>query len=237
MYRLLLLEDEHEIGSTLETVLKHEGYEVDWFVTGDEAVDSALNKDYDLLILDVMLKKTGDAFVSHVTSGLDVARIVNQNKKSPYLLLTSRSEPFDIMQGLDMGAEDYITKPYSLTVLLARIRSILRRVVQENNDATTSGIIKAGNIEANMLTHKVTVDDKPIHLANQLFDLLCYFIQRKNQIIPKEELYQEIWGYDPNELHETNNLEVNIRRLREKIGGNVIKNVRGRGYVLEIKDI
>jgi two-component system response regulator ArlR len=234
LFKLLLLEDEFEIGSTLEMILKSEDYDVDWFVTGDEAVEAALINEYDLMILDVMLKKTADGFNSRVTNGLEVARLVSQKKHCPYLLLTSRSEPLDIMQGLDMGAEDYITKPYDLTVLLARIRTILRRT--NTADVSSGGITRVGNITINILTHKVTVDGKPVHLTNQLFELLQYFIVHKNQIVSKEDLYKNIWGYDPSDLQETNTLEVNIRRLRNQIGTNIIKTVRGKGYVLEIKD-
>lgn len=232
MFKLLLLEDEFEIGSTLEMVLKSENYHIDWFTTGDEAVSAAIEHDYDLMILDVMLKKTADGFNSQITNGLEVARLVNMKKTIPYLLLTSRSEPLDIMQGLDMGAEDYITKPYDLTVLLARIRTILRRAT--SNDISNGGVTRCGNIEVNLLTHKVMVEGRPIHLTNQLFELLHYFIVNKNQIISKEDLYKNIWGYDPSDLQETNTLEVNIRRLRNQIGNNLIKTVRGKGYVLEI---
>lgn len=232
MYRLLLLEDEVEIGSTLEMILRSENYHIDWFTTGDEAVNAAVSNDYDLMILDVMLKKTVGELNTRISNGLEVARLVNQKKKIPYLLLTSRSEPLDIMQGLDMGAEDYITKPYDLTVLLARIRTVLRRSC--SNDISNGGITRCGNIEINLLTHKVIVEGKHVHLTKQLFELLHYFIIHKGQIISKEELYKNIWGYDPSELQETNTLEVNIRRLRNSLDIDIIKTVRGKGYVLEV---
>ncbi|MGH1107407.1 response regulator transcription factor [Bacillus paranthracis] len=232
MYKILLLEDEHEIGSTLEMILKSENYHVDWFTTGVEAVNAAIANKYDLMILDVMLKTTAAGLNSRISNGLEVARLVNQNKKVPYLLLTSRNEPLDIMQGLDMGAEDYITKPYDLTVLLARIRTVLRRTSTEEH--SNGGVTQCGNIEINLLTHKVTVDGKQVHLTNQLFELLHYFVAHKGKIISKEELYKNIWGYDPSELQETNTLEVNIRRLRNSIGIDIIKTVRGKGYVLEV---
>lgn len=225
MHKILLLEDEELIGENLQQILKREGYDVDWFQVGDHAVDAAVVNNYDLMILDVMLKVTSEATI---TNGLEVARIVQQVKKTPYILLTSRGESHDIMLGLDMGAEDYITKPYDLTVLLARIRNVLRR-----SSSKDDGILKCDGITLNLMTHKLTVDGKPISISNQLFEILHYLMKNKTKIVMKEELYRNIWGYDPSQSTETNTLEVNIKRLRQLIGSKYITTVRGKGYMLE----
>lgn len=234
MYKLLLLEDEFEIGSNLEMVLKMEGYEVDWFTSGEEAVNAALNSKYHLMILDITLKKTSTSINSAFTNGVEVARFVSKYNDTPYIFLTSRSDSTDIMQGLDSGAEDYITKPYDLTVLLARIRTCLRRVKTIQEQAPSS-VLEFDGIQIDLYTHKVKVDGCPVQLSNQLFDLLHYFMSNQNRIISKEELYKNIWNFDPSSCQLTNTLEVNIKRLRQQIGSDYIKTVRGRGYVLEAK--
>lgn len=225
MSRLLMLEDEQEIGETLFDILKREGYQVDWAQTGVEAVELALKNDYDLMILDLMLKQ------GHISNGMEVARMVKPHKKIPYMLLTSRSDPFDIMLALDSGAEDYITKPYDLSVLLARIRVILRRNANQTIKETT--VLSYNGISLNLTNHEVTVDGKNISLSNQLFKMLRFMIENKKCIVTKDMLYKNIWGYEPAEVMDTNTLEVNIKRLRQQIGQKRIKTVRGKGYILE----
>lgn len=234
MHKLLLLEDEIEIGQNLKEILLDEGYQVDWFVTGDEIVSAAISQNYDLMILDVMLKNPAgrSSGIRRISNGLEVARIVNQHKKTPYILLTSRNEPFEIMQGLDAGAEDYITKPYDLTELLARIRRIIRRIDEANKDEVSS-VLTCGDIVLNTIDHKVHLSDQQIHLAPQLYELLRFFLKNKGHILSKEELYNGVWGYNPAKGTETNTLEVNIKRLRQVIGTKYITTVRGQGYVLE----
>lgn len=187
--KILLLEDENTLGKNLKMVLASEGYDVDWYTTGDEAVAAALEFEYDMMILDVMLKSPADKPVSHVDNGLEVARVITQQKPIPYMLLTSRDEPIDILQGLNMGADDYVTKPYDLTILLARIRAILRRC-KSSRPATT--IIECNGLKLNLMTHKVTVNDKPAELTNQLFEILYLLLQNKGRIVTKEELYKNV---------------------------------------------
>lgn len=225
MSKLLMLEDEIEIGETLHMVLKREGYDVLWVTTGDEAVEAALTGEYSLMILDVMLKQ------GTINSGLEVARMVRSKIHLPYILLTSRSESYDIMLGLDSGAEDYITKPYDLSVLLARIRTVMRRAAAPPKEDTS--VLCVRELCLNLVEHKASVDGEPVQLSNQLFEMLHFFMKNKKKVITKEELYKNIWGYEPGQGTETNNLEVNIKRLRHHIGAHYIKTVRGKGYVLE----
>ncbi|MEK1828873.1 response regulator transcription factor [Priestia megaterium] len=135
MSRLLLLEDEVGIGETLKEILEMEGYEVDWFTTGDGAVNSVIgcSNQYDLMILDVMLKASEPNV--YATNGFEVARVIARHRTIPYMFLTSLSEGKDIMHGLDSGAEDYVKKPYELSELLARIRAILRRYNNKSESA------------------------------------------------------------------------------------------------------
>ncbi|MFE4029287.1 response regulator transcription factor [Priestia sp. YIM B13551] len=230
-HSLLLLEDEHEIGIVLKMILEAEGYQVNWTQTGDEAVFLASNNHFDLMILDIMLKKSSADLNPIVTNGLDVARVVSKNKSIPYMFLTSRGEGIDIMQGLDLGAEDYVKKPYDVPELLARIRAILRRTAQ--NQGQPMQELAFGGITLNLFTHKVVVNGNNIHLTNKQLELLHYFMKQPNQIISKENIYINVWGHEPSEIGTTNPLEVNIKRLRAAIGIDYIKTVRGKGYVLE----
>ncbi|UOE58195.1 response regulator transcription factor [Cytobacillus oceanisediminis] len=230
MKKILILEDEIEIGQTLQYILEREGYEADHHSSGDEAVQAALEKDYDLILLDIMLKQ--QSVDTTITNGLEAARKISQQKSTPYIFLTSRAESFDVMVGLDLGAEDYITKPYDITELLARIRAVLRRHDRTNAGINT-GILESGPLKVNLLSHKVWVDGIEVKLPNQQFELLHYLMEHKNEIVSKDELYKNIWGYEPYAAMGTNTLEVNIKRLRNSIGSQLIKTIRGKGYVLE----
>lgn len=231
MYKILLLEDEYEIGQNLQYILQREEYKADHFMTGEEAVDAALEKDYDLMILDIMLQRSSQ---TSITNGLEVARKITQHKDVPYIMLTARSESYDIMTGLDMGAEDYIPKPYDVTELLARIRAVLRRVARNKSNDTPVELV-VGRLKVKLLSHKVYLDGIEVKVTNQQFDLLCYMMQHKNEVLTREGIYKNVWGYDPSEGMGTNTLEVNIKRLRKVIGNDSITTVRGKGYVLEDK--
>lgn len=224
MSRLLLLEDEIEIGENLSEILRREGYDVEWAKTGDDAIELAIHQHFDLMILDMMLKR------GTISNGMEVARVVRLQKNIPFLLLTSRSDPFDIMLALDSGAEDYITKPYDLSVLLARVRVVLRR---DQQSVSKKQYLKHGGIVIDLASQEVIIDEKPVQLSNQLFKILQYMVQNKKKVISKELLYKDIWGYDSVSPNDPNTLEVNIKRLRQHIGAKRIKTVRGKGYMLE----
>lgn len=224
MCNLLLLEDEIEIGQTLHQVLMKEGYTVTWTTNGDDAIQAVKEQDYDLMILDVMLKR------GSITNGMEVARRIQQIKEIPYVLLTSRSDSFDIMVALDMGAEDYVTKPYDLSILLARLRAILRRL--DNAAKKDNVVVCCDKISLNLDCHSVHVDGSEVQLSNQLFQMLLFFVRNKKKIVTREELYKNIWGYDSMDTYPTNTLEVNIKRLRKAIGAEYIRTVRGKGYIL-----
>lgn len=224
MGKLLLLEDEVEIGSTLNMVLTKEGYQVTWAQDGEQAITAAKEDNFDLMVLDVMLKHGA------VSNGMEVARRIQTFKDIPYVLLTSRSDSFDIMLALDMGAEDYITKPYDMTVLLARLRAIMRRLDHANKKENV--LVCCDKIVLNLDCHTVRVEGKHVQLSNQLFQLLLYLVRNKDKVVSKEELYKNVWGYDHKDGYSTNTLEVNIKRLRKAIGQDYIRTIRGKGYII-----
>lgn len=227
MQKILLLEDEKQIGLDLQYLLNREGYQVEHFTTGEAAVEAALENEYDLMILDIMLKRTTN---TTITNGLEVARKIQQVKEVPFILLTARTDSYDIMTGLDSGAEDYIPKPYDLTELLARLRAVFRRITRTQKQAS---MVQVGKIKLNLLSHKVYVNDKEVKLPNQQFDLLHYLMIHKNEVLTKEELYKNVWGYELMNGTTTNTLEVNIKRLRKVIGSELITTHRGIGYAFE----
>lgn len=227
MDKILLLEDEYELGQNLTFILTREGYSVEHVISGDKAVSKAVNEEFDLMILDIQLKQTG-GLLNDVTSGLEVARIVSQKKNTPYILLTSRAESGDVMIGLEMGAEDYITKPYNTVELLARIRRVLRRY-KENIHTSAGNEVTCNGIYLNKETYKVHVNGNPVNITKNQFIVLQHLMENKNKVITRDEIYSKIWGYDP----DPNLLDVTMKRIRTLIGKDKIKTVRGKGYLFE----
>lgn len=237
MHKLLLLDDEYEIGENIKEILQFEGYQVDFFQNGNDAVNSAMENEYDLMILDIMLKPSGDDYTKEYTNGLGVARVINKRKKVPYIFLTAKNQSSDIMAGLDMGAEDYITKPYDLSVLLARLRRVLKRI-EAHKQSLNSDELFFKEIRLSEANKKVFVNNEEVHLAPQLYEILRYLLSEPYKVIMKEEFYKNVWGYDSTNGKETNNLEVNIKRLREALGtgAQYIQTIRGKGYALQDLD-
>lgn len=223
--RLLLAEDEKELSRALTAVLRHNGYSVDAVYNGQDALDYLKTGIYDGAVLDIMMPKM---------SGLEALKLYrNEGGSTPILLLTAKSEIDDRVLGLDSGADDYLTKPFAMKELLARIRAITRRQPE-----TTDSVLKLGNTKLNRSTFELSAGDNTIRLANKEFQMLEMLMINSGQVIPTERLMEKIWGYDSS--IEINIVWVYISYLRRRlayIGSDVhIKASRNLGYSLEVSN-
>ena len=221
--RILVVEDEEAIADALVHILNKNKYIANACYDGEEGLDNALTGIYDLIILDIMLPKM---------NGLDVLNSLRkQNITCPVILLTAKDEVSDKVKGLDYGADDYVTKPFAMDELLARIRSLQRRNGIVSNDNTLS----FGDITLNVQTYELASKDNSMHLGLKEFSIMEVFMSNPNNVISKEKLIEKIWGYESDA--EYNNVEVYISFLRKKLGhigsSAVIKTIRGVGYRLE----
>jgi two-component system, OmpR family, response regulator ArlR len=221
--RILIVEDELKIARFLELELKHEGYEVDQAHDGREGLNKALDKEFDLIILDIMLPSM---------NGIEVLRRLRQSSEIPVIMLTAKDETMDKVIGLDMGANDYVTKPFEIEELLARIRAALKRKAPQ---AKTSNVIQLGSLKVDLDKYMVTYNDEAIELTKREFDLLHYLLENKNIVLTREKVLQAVWGYDY--MGDTNVVDVYVRYLRGKIDDRyetkIIHTVRGVGYLIK----
>ena len=233
-YSILFLDDEKDLGEPLVEILKNEGYEVDYFQSGSEAVEAGKSKQYDLLLLDIMLNNFNIPSYNEITSGMEVARLINQTKPTPFIFLSGRSDTFDMVAGLEMGAAHYIPKPYDLSLLLATLRAFFR----EKNKTTLPKLARSeaeivvGDIRIDLTSRLVYVKEVQTDVQDKPLAILIYLARNLDRSIPKEELLQEIWGYSSTEGIPSNTVEVNISRLRSAIGEQYIRTARGEGYYL-----
>ena len=223
MSRILIIEDEEKISRFVELELSHEGYETGKAADGRSGLDEALRGDYDLVILDIMLPEL---------SGIEVLRRLRKESDVPVILLTARDSVTDKVTGLDMGANDYITKPFAIEELLARIRVILRAQEAADDDRKTpAGLLEAGGIALNTESHLVTYQGEPVELTNREFILLRILLENRGTVMSREKLLSEAWGYDY--YGETNIIDVYVRYIRQKTSDDVIRTIRGVGYMIE----
>ena len=220
MNRILIVEDEEKIARFIELELEHEGYSADKAFDGREGLDRALGGDYDLIILDIMLPGL---------SGIEVLRRLRRTSDVPVILLTARDSVSDKVMGLDMGANDYIPKPFAIEELLARIRVVLRGY-RKNTPQETSPILSCAGAEMNIDSHEVKYKGKKVELTNREFILLKTLLENKNTAMSREKLLGEAWGYEY--YGETNIIDVYVRYIRHKTGDDLIKTIRGVGYII-----
>lgn len=218
MTNILIVEDEQNLARFLELELTHEGYKVDIEYDGEPGLEKALNNDFDLIILDLMLPNI---------NGLEICRRVRQVQSTPIIIITAKSDTYDKVTGLDYGADDYIVKPFEIEELFARIRAILRR--QPHKD-----IIDINGIRIDIDAFKVTVDGKQLDFTKTEYNLLYLLATNRNHVLQREQILNHVWGY--NSEVETNVVDVYIRYLRNKLKPfnkeKVIETVRGVGYVI-----
>jgi len=203
--KILVVDDEPAIVKGLVFSLKQDGYEIDAAYDGEEAVDKFINNSYDLVILDVMLPKL---------NGFGVLQKIREHSKLPVIMLTAKGEDMDKILGLEYGADDYMTKPFNILELKARIKAIFRRM----NGGSQEQVIKYKNMTINLVNRSVSIDGKEINLTAKEFDLLQLFATNPGKVYSRESLLEIIWKYDY--LGDLRTVDVHIRRLREKIEKN-----------------
>lgn len=219
MYEVLIVEDEENIASFINMELSHEGYKTEMCNDGKEGLEKAIEKDYDMIILDLMLP---------TLNGLEVCRRLRKSKNTPIIMLTARDNVMDKVSGLQMGADDYIVKPFAIEELLARIETILRRVNLNNNKVST---LKFKDITIDIEARIVKCRDEVVNLTTTEYELLLQLIRHENKVLTRDYLLEHVWGYDYDA--ETNVVDVYIRHLRSKLkNDDYIHTVRGVGYVL-----
>ncbi|MCF0148759.1 MAG: response regulator transcription factor [Clostridium sp.] len=224
MVKILIVEDEEKIARFIELELVHEGYEIVKANNGRTGLEIAEKGEVDLVILDIMLPEL---------NGLEVLRRLRKTSDIPIIMLTARDAVMDKVSGLDAGADDYITKPFAIEELLARIRTALKkRVVVTKKD---TDIIKCGLLSLDKMRHRVMYGDTEIELTNREFTLLQILMENKNIVLNRDVLMDKVCGYDY--IGETNLIDVYIRYLRTKIDDRfnvkIITTIRGVGYVIK----
>ena len=224
MAKILIVEDEAKIARFLELELKHEGYEVDFAGDGRTGYEKALGKDIDLVLLDVMLPGL---------SGMEVCRRVRMESQVPIIMLTAKDDVTDKVAGLDMGADDYMTKPFAIEELLARIRVTLGRHSSKHNESRSEELVY-GKLCLNPSAHTVSYGGEELSLTKKEYDLLECLIRNQDIALSREQLLNQVWDYEY--MGDTNVVDVYIRYLRQKIddrfGIHMIETVRGVGYVI-----
>ncbi|MBQ1518028.1 MAG: response regulator transcription factor [Clostridia bacterium] len=223
MQKILIVEDEEKIARFVELELKHEGYAIDKAADGRTGLSLAEKGGYDLILLDIMLPGI---------NGIEILRRIRKDSDVPVILLTARDAVMDKVMGLDMGADDYITKPFAIEELLARIRVILRK---KQTAQTTQPVLHCLGLTLDASRFKVTYNGIPVELTAKEFSLLQSLMQNKNIVMSRDTLLETVWGYEY--AGETNVVDVYIRYLRQKIdekfNTKIITTVRGVGYVIK----
>src|SRR5699024_8536149 len=226
MKKILIVEDEQKLSRVIQLELQYENYETEIANTGTEALRLIQEQTWDLVLLDIMIPEL---------SGLEVLRRIRRtDDHTPIILLTARDQVHDKVSGLDLGANDYVTKPFQIEELLARIRAHLRKptkVVQEHE------VLQVDDLSVNLDTRQVLRSGVQIDLTPREFDLLVYLMKNKNIVLTREQIMEQVWGYDY--MGDTNVVDVYIRYVRQKIDKGFdfpyIQTVRGVGYT--IKDV
>lgn len=231
MARILIVEDEKKIARFLELELKHEGYEVDTAFDGRSGLNTALETNPDLLILDLMLPEL---------SGIEVCRRLRHTSDLPIIMLTAKDDVSDKVMGLDMGADDYVTKPFAIEELLARIRVALkkRRAGVQTAPEREDHILTAGSLSIDTASWQVRVKGELVSLTRKEFDTLRYLMEHRGTAVTRDQIMNEVWGYDF--IGDSNIVDVYIRYLRHKLddhyGIKTIHTIRSVGYLFEYEE-
>ncbi|BCJ31997.1 response regulator transcription factor [Actinocatenispora sera] len=218
--RVLVVEDEPTIAESVGARLRAEGYEVELAGDGPSAVDAARRRPPDAIVLDVMLPGF---------DGLEVCRRVQADRPVPVLMLTARDSETDHLVGLGVGADDYLTKPFSMRVLCARVQALLRRV--DRAAQTSDEILSVGELAINRAQRRVTRSGAEVHLTPTEFDLLTRLAERPRAVLRREQLLEEVWGWANGS--GTRTVDSHVKALRRKLGPGLIRTVHGVGYALE----
>ena len=220
--KILVVDDESRMRKLVKDFLTKKGFTVIEAGDGEEAVDKFFEvKDIALIILDVMMPKM---------DGWQVCREIRQYSKVPIIMLTAKSDEKDELQGFDLGVDEYITKPFSPKILVARVEAILRR----SNVLAADDTMEAGGIELNKAAHEVLIDGKSVELSYKEFELLAYFISNQGVALSRERILNNVWNYDY--FGDARTIDTHVKKLRSKLGakGEYIKTIWGMGYKFEV---
>lgn len=221
--KILVVDDESRMRKLVKDFLTKKGFTVIEAGDGEEAVDKFFEvKDIALIILDVMMPKM---------DGWQVCREIRQYSKVPIIMLTAKSDEKDELQGFDLGVDEYITKPFSPKILVARVEAILRR----SNVLAADDTMEAGGIELNKAAHEVLIDGKSVELSYKEFELLAYFMSNQGVALSRERILNNVWNYDY--FGDARTIDTHVKKLRSKLGdkGDYIKTIWGMGYKFEVQ--
>jgi len=226
--KVLVVEDDPNLLETLKYNLQKESYQVLTAADGEQAIAIARRERSDLIVLDIMLPKM---------NGFEVCRILRKEMTVPILMLTAKVDEMDRIVGLEIGADDYMTKPFSMRELLARVRAMLRRTkMMEVTPPSGTSLLKIGNLEVDTARHQASLSGSTLELSPKEFDLLAFLARNRGLVFSREQLLEKVWGYDY--AGNSRTVDVHIRWLRQKIEADAshpgrIVTVRGTGYKLE----
>ena len=219
--KVLVVDDEARMRKLVKDFLTIKGYQVIEAGDGEEAVEIFFQqKDIALILLDVMMPKM---------DGWEVLKTIRLHSKVPIIMLTARGEERDELQGFDLGVDEYISKPFSPKILVARVEAILRR-----SNHVVGEVMNVGGIEINKAAHQVTIDGKPIELSYKEFELLTYFVENQGIALSREKILNNVWNYDY--FGDARTIDTHVKKLRSKLGekGDYIKTIWGMGYKFEV---
>lgn len=221
--RVLIIEDEDKMRELMKIAFKKESFETFEAIDGKQGLNMFKSNPVDIVILDVMLPEI---------DGWTVCREIRRSSNVPIILLTARGEEFDKLFGFELGADDYIVKPFSPKELVARIKALLRRADNRNNDAASN--LQLGEITINRLSREVTIDNQLINLTNKEYELLYFLATNPKIVFNREQLLLKVWGYE--QYGDPRTVDTHIKKLREKLGqhSNYISTIWGVGYKLEV---
>ncbi|MGN0203929.1 MAG: response regulator transcription factor [Coprococcus sp.] len=220
--KILVVDDESRMRKLVKDFLTKKGYSVIEAADGEEAVDRFFEtKDIALIILDVMMPKM---------DGWQVCREIRQYSRVPIIMLTAKSDEKDELQGFDLGVDEYITKPFSPKILVARVEAILRR----SNVLASEDVLEAGGIVLNKAAHEVTIDGKPVELSYKEFELLSYFLSNQGVALSRERILNNVWNYDY--FGDARTIDTHVKKLRSKLKekGDYIVTIWGMGYKFDV---
>lgn len=220
MNKILVVDDEERMRKLVRDFLSNKGYRVMEASNGEEAVDIFLqHKDIALILLDVMMP---------VMDGWEACKAIREYSKVPIIMLTAKSEEKDELKGFELGVDEYITKPFSPKILVARVEAILRRLGNTGDET-----LEAGGISIDKIAHTVTIDGKPVDLSFKEFELLSYFLENKGIALSREMILNHVWNYDY--FGDARTIDTHVKKLRNKMGqkGDLIKTIWGMGYKFE----
>ena len=219
--KILVVDDEARMRKLVKDFLTIKGYQVIEAGDGEEAVEIFFQqKDIALILLDVMMPKM---------DGWEVLKTIRLHSKVPIIMLTARGEERDELQGFDLGVDEYISKPFSPKILVARVEALLRR-----SNRVVGEVMNVGGIEINKAAHQVTIDGKPIELSYKEFELLTYFVENQGIALSREKILNNVWNYDY--FGDARTIDTHVKKLRSKLGekGDYIKTIWGMGYKIEV---